>query len=97
MGAADKLALSQPQAFEGLLLKAAGMAVAKSMQPATAENPIGMKWLWGSFPSSSPFACRGCNGTDRKACLPDTVSISDRRDRLLQGSKEKHRCEVVEA
>ncbi|AII49030.1 hypothetical protein KR52_07730 [Synechococcus sp. KORDI-52] len=43
MGAAAKLAPSQPQAFEGLLVKAADMAVAKSMQPATARNPIGLK------------------------------------------------------
>ena len=38
LGAAAKLAPSQPQAFEGLLVKDADMAVAKSMQPATAES-----------------------------------------------------------
>ena len=42
-GALAKLAPSHPPAFEGLLVKAADMAVAKSMQPATARNPIGMK------------------------------------------------------
>ena len=40
-GAVAKLALSQPQDFEGLLVNAADMAVAKSMQPATARNPMG--------------------------------------------------------
>ena len=32
-----------------------------------------------------------------KHCLPVAVSINDRRDRLPQGSKAKHCCEVVEA
>ena len=40
---------------------------------------------------------RDYDKTDRKPCLPDAVSISDRRDRLPQGSKAKRRCEVVEA
>ena len=35
--------LYQPQTFEALLVKAADIAVAKSMQPATARNPIGLK------------------------------------------------------
>ena len=42
-GAVAKLAPCHPQDFEGLLVNAADMAVAKSMQPATARNPIGLK------------------------------------------------------
>ena len=42
-GALAKLAPSHSQGFAGLLVNAADMAVAKSMQPATARNPIGLK------------------------------------------------------
>ena len=40
---------------------------------------------------------RGYDKTEMKPCLPDAISISDRHDRLPQGSKAKHCCEVVGA
>ena len=53
------------QAFEGLLLNAADMAVANSMQPATARKPMGVNRLQRSFPFTCPPACRRCDRTAR--------------------------------